>query len=250
MFKCLALVASLLLQLAFASVCTGTMQTCNALYETGEYAGAAACALVLAEEGDAAAQYMLGRLYKLSQGVPRNLAEYERWIRKAARQGHSRAQRELGLMYSVGLAVQKDNAQAAKWYRKAAEQGERDSQYLLGTLLMGGVDIPMDAKEALMWFRKAAMQEQSDAQFELGEAYLHGVVVQKDIVMAYVWYSFAASDYYNRSHDDDRDALAATMTPEQLAQAEKIQHELWLEYYAPALFNSAEYEGDLEKVEK
>ena len=42
-----------------------------------------------AETGEAAAQYSVGWCHHTGKGVERNLAEAERWYRKAAAQGHA-----------------------------------------------------------------------------------------------------------------------------------------------------------------
>ena len=46
-----------------------------------------------------------------------------------AEQGHEGAQIRLALMFRNGWGVSKDVAEAEKWYRKAAEQGDSDAQY-------------------------------------------------------------------------------------------------------------------------
>ena len=59
----------------------------------------------LAEQGDAAAQYKLGDMYRYGWGVELDFAEAVRWYRKAAEQGHAESQYEFGLFLSVGLGV-------------------------------------------------------------------------------------------------------------------------------------------------
>ena len=76
-----------------------------------------------AEQGDAEAQYHLGRAYHYGDGVPKNDVEAVRWTRKAAEQGHVKAQSNLGVAYYWGKGVPKDFVEAVKWTRKAAEQG-------------------------------------------------------------------------------------------------------------------------------
>ena len=46
-----------------------------------------------------------------------------RWYRLSTDQGNATAQYNLGLMYAIGEGVLKDEAEAVKWYRMAAEQG-------------------------------------------------------------------------------------------------------------------------------
>ena len=67
-------------------------------------------------------------------GVEENHALAVQWLRKAAEQGDARAQYFLGRMYDDGRGVSQDNAEAAKWYRKAVDQGDVDAQVYLGEL--------------------------------------------------------------------------------------------------------------------
>jgi hypothetical protein len=125
-------------------------------------------------------------------GVPQDYAEAVRWCRKAAEQGHPGAQFQLGVMYEMGLGVTQDWAEAVRWYRKAAEQGD------------------------------------AHAQFDLGVMYAHGEGVPQDYVQAHMWVSLAAS---RASGDDqrkfahERDFLAEKMTPQQVAEAQRLARE-------------------------
>lgn len=51
---------------------------------------------VLAEQGDAEAQFKLGNRYKQGKGVGKNFRQAVEWLTKAAEQGHSGAQNNLG----------------------------------------------------------------------------------------------------------------------------------------------------------
>jgi hypothetical protein len=81
-----------------------------------------------AEQGNAQAQFALGRSYYLGEGFPQNLAEAVKWFQKAAEQGDPVAQYHLAWMYAKGEGVPKNLAEAVKWDRKAAEQGDEDAQ--------------------------------------------------------------------------------------------------------------------------
>ena len=84
---------------------------------------------ILAEQGDARAQYMLGICYENGIGVAKDKTKAVRWYRKAAEQGNAEAQYSLGICYDLGIGVAKDKAEAVRWYRKAAEQGLAVAQY-------------------------------------------------------------------------------------------------------------------------
>ena len=84
-----------------------------------------------AENGDAAAQHILGYAYATGENVPQDDVEAVSWTRKAADQGLADAQFDLGLMYAKGRGVPQDDAQAVSWYRKAADQGDEAADYNL-----------------------------------------------------------------------------------------------------------------------
>jgi len=110
-----------------------------------------------AEQGNADAQYNLGRLYARGRpGVPPNSAEAVPWYRKAAEQGNADAQYDLGLMYEQGQGIPLDAAEAARWYRKAAEQGRAHAADDLAVMYDQGRGVPRDAAEAKRWRFKAA----------------------------------------------------------------------------------------------
>ncbi len=61
-------------------------------YQRGDYAAAYREWLPLAEEGDVEAQFNLGILYDLGQGVAQNKMMAAAWYRKSAEQGFAAAQ--------------------------------------------------------------------------------------------------------------------------------------------------------------
>ncbi len=85
-----------------------------------------------AEQGNASAQFNLGRMYSNGEGVPQDDAEAVRWYRRAAEQGHVDAQFVLGVMYGIGRGVPQDETEAVWWYRLAADQGFALAQSNLG----------------------------------------------------------------------------------------------------------------------
>jgi TPR repeat protein len=78
----------------------------------------------LAEEGNAEAQYKLGRMNEEGLvGATEDYREAAKWFLKAAEKGHAQAQYKMGIMYTLGKGVYKDRVEAAKWFGKAAQQG-------------------------------------------------------------------------------------------------------------------------------
>jgi uncharacterized protein len=67
-----------------------------------------------AEQGDAEAQYELGKMYYNAKGVKIDHVEAIKWYLKAAEQGYVDAQYELGFCYELGFGVTKDEREALR----------------------------------------------------------------------------------------------------------------------------------------
>jgi uncharacterized protein len=133
-----------------------SVDTANAAFQKGDYAGALAAVRPLAEEGNARAQSLLGTMYYRGRGVGTDDREAAAWFRRAADQGDAAAQFYLGGMYSEGRGVPQDFNESTKWYRRAAEQGDGQAQYNLGLAYARGEGITQDLVKAHMWFNLAA----------------------------------------------------------------------------------------------
>jgi len=147
---------------------------------------------VLAESGDAKAQWYLGQLYENGEGVQINYSEALKWYRKSADQGNYHGQLKLGLMYHNGRGVPQNYEEAANWFRKVAAQGEFIGQFMLGQIYFFGRGVPQDYSEAFRWYRKSAGQGFADAQCALGAMYCMGWGVLKNYEEAAIWFRKAA----------------------------------------------------------
>jgi hypothetical protein len=128
-----------------------------AAYEAGNYYGALREFQPLAQVGLASAQYHLGLMYSIGQGVTQDYAEAAKWYRLAAERGNAAAQFTLGSSYDEGLGgVLQDYTEAAKWFSKAAEQGETRAQYRLGLMYELGNGVAQDDVIAYMWLNIGA----------------------------------------------------------------------------------------------
>ena len=111
-----------------------------------------------------------------------------------AQRGHADAQHLLGLMYYMGRGVPRDYRQAMLWHRRAAEQGKADAQYVVGAMYYTGNAVPQDQQQAVAWFRKAAEQGHAEAQHALALMYRYHVAgVPQDKVIAYMLWNLAAA---------------------------------------------------------
>ena len=178
-----------------------------------------------ADRGNDFAQAALGYMYYYGEGVPKNLVAAARWYRKAANQGNDFAQAALGYMYQKGEGVPKDLVAAARWYRKAADQGNEVAQFKLGYMYYYGEGVPKNLAAAARWFRKAADQGNEVAQGMLGDMYYYGEGVPKDYLLSYAWSSLAAAQGQKYAKDI-RDSLEKIMTPNQIAEAQRISRRI------------------------
>ncbi len=148
--------------------------------------------------------------------------------RPLAEQGLADAQNILGVMYGKGQGVPQDDAEAVKWYRLAAEQGDAQAQFNLGFRYSKGRGVPQNDAEAVKWWRLAAEQSYAAAQYSLGLMYAKGQGGLRDDVLAHMWFDLAASWFSAPEAEErdqavkDRDFVASKMTPEQIAEAQKL----------------------------
>ncbi|MFO1435616.1 MAG: tetratricopeptide repeat protein [Gammaproteobacteria bacterium] len=126
---------------------------------------------MLAERGDAQAQFAMGMLYNKGEGVEKNDATAVQWYTRSAEAGFARAQLNLAVMYENGEGVAKDRNVARQWLREAATQGNAD---------------------ALTRLQKQAEENDVDTQFDLAGICAVGNGIDKDEAMARKWYERAA----------------------------------------------------------
>ncbi len=136
--------------------CPADWEAGKRAYEDGDYASAAKELAPLAEKGNAEAQALLGLMYALGRGFPRDSGRAFRWYKAAADQGNADGEFHLGVMYLYGAGAHKDTAQGLKWLKLSADQGQPDSYLTLGMAYMNVKDAPRDVVQADMWLRLAA----------------------------------------------------------------------------------------------
>jgi uncharacterized protein len=164
------LTASIMLVVAAGAAVAGKLEDAKAAFNRRDYTTGLRLLRPLAEQGDAAAQFVFGLLYYTGQGVPKTLVEAVGWFSKAAEQGDAGAQVMLGTMYRDGQGLPQNYTEAAKWYRKAAEQGDDNAEQELGVMYARGQGVPKNMAEAVKWWRKAASQGNTVAERNLEQA--------------------------------------------------------------------------------
>ena len=139
-----------------------------------------------------------------------------------AEDGNAQAQLVLALMHHNGWGVAQDYAEAAKWYGLAAEQGNAQAQFELGSLFHDGQAVPQSDAQMAKWHLLAGGQGYGPALDTLGYMYTYAEGVPQDYVMAYMWYSLAVVREGDASAAESRDRLSGKMTPDQIAEAERL----------------------------
>jgi len=120
----------------FLSACGGSseadkekavLKAAQAAYYQGDYATAANGFQILADRGNARAQFFLGEMYLNGNGMKRDYAQALKWARAAAEQGSAEAQYTLGGMYELAQGVPQDYVQAHVWYSLSASSGDEQA---------------------------------------------------------------------------------------------------------------------------
>lgn len=118
-----------------------------------------------------------------------------------------------------------DYGKAAKLYSPLATGGNSEAQYNLGMMYRAGRGVPRDFKEARKWYLLAAEQGHPLAQFNLGWMYAGGKGVPQNYVQSHMWFNIAIANADSEARKEfivDRDALAASMTAAQIANAQEL----------------------------
>ena len=153
-----------------------------------------------AELGDTDAQFRIGHMYSIGQGVPELEDESVKWFSIAANKGHAEAQFGLGIHY---FHSKEDGHYdlAFKWLNEAYGRGITDAAYLLGQCFVYGYGTPKDPEKGISVLEVAAdntpeftefPEDMYDAALLIAELYDDGDLVQANEAKAVEWYRRAA----------------------------------------------------------
>ncbi|HRE22034.1 MAG TPA: tetratricopeptide repeat protein [Rhabdaerophilum sp.] len=160
-----------------------------------------------AREGNVAAQWKLGRMYKDGDGVGRDdLKAYQNFsqiVRLRADENpdspHARMVAQafvaLGGYHLTGIAnsrVKRNPARAVEMFHYAASYyNDADAQYHLGRVLADGLAGTTDLQQAARWFNLAAEQGHRYAQARLGQMLFNGEGVPRQAPRGLMWMQVA-----------------------------------------------------------
>ncbi|CAO3613785.1 unnamed protein product [Mucor hiemalis] len=137
-----------------------------------------------ADGGSTDAEFFIGKMYQLGDGVALDSKQAFHWFFKAANNGHVEAKYQVGLYYEDGAI--KDKELAFIWFKEAAEGGHEAAQLKLGNWYSD----TMDYANAFYWLKQAATNN-DEAMLLIGEMYLNGSGVACDENEALRWFQKA-----------------------------------------------------------
>ena len=160
-----------------------------------------------AEDGHAAAQWKLGKMFADGVGVERNdLRAFDYFSRIANQHAEdspgapqanivANAFVALGRYYATGIAnsnIKRDPERAREMLSYAASYfGSAEAQYSLARMYLDGKGIQRDVKYGVRWLGLAAHKGQHEAQALLGQMLFNGDHLQRQAARGLMWLTLA-----------------------------------------------------------
>ena len=91
-------------------------------------------------------------------GIKEDYSKAIKYFLAAAEKGHKEAQFWLGYMYVMGQGVQKNDTEAVKWWEKSASQGLALAQFWLAHKYAKGEGVKKDEQKAIKLWRQASKE--------------------------------------------------------------------------------------------
>ncbi|MET1533356.1 tetratricopeptide repeat protein [Burkholderia sola] len=121
------------------------------------------------------AQLALGKALLLGSGdLPKDYARARTLLGAAASDGDPAAAYYLGLIYRSGYGIAADPVQAAHWFDIASRADVPAADFMLANAYRDGSGVPRDDARALALYRRAAEHELPEAVQTLAMAYRNG----------------------------------------------------------------------------
>ena len=147
-----------------------------------------------AERNVVFAQYELGRLYTLGEGLPLDKHQTVAWWGRASAQHDLRATLALARLLLDDASGQRDPVRALELLNQAVAQKSGAAMLLLGDVAAAGTAGTRDDRAARAWWRRAVREAQvGSACVRLGDAYASGQGVKPDPAIAATYYVMARS---------------------------------------------------------
>jgi uncharacterized protein len=224
-------------------------------YADGNYGRALKYFRRESEEGNVVADWYLGHMYRLGQGVTADASVAYSYYSRVAEsydpeesnkkrlrivvdsQIHLADYRRLGIP-SAGIAADPDTA-ARTYLRIASTYGHPAAQFALGQMNILGEGVKANPQQGLKWLTAAARKRHPAAQAYLGDIYWSGRFVKKNETRALMWYILAMEtakqeenpEITNRYHE-----IVSALDEDTRLEAE-ARARVWSEQYPASLAN-------------
>lgn len=113
-------------------------------------------------------------------------------MEELAREGDAYAQYLMGKLWRDGPLLIPDAVNAWYWFEQAAHQDHAAAQYALAKLYFSDDVEVHDAQRGMYWLESAAINGSHHAAYRLGKEYLKGRFVKKDMEKAVECFTWAA----------------------------------------------------------
>lgn len=187
---------------------TDDLKRARSAYMDGNYAQAAAYFRKLSEDGNMVADWYLGNMFRLGQGVPVDQATaYSYYSRVAENYDPEEpdinrlriavdAQLRVADYLRTGIRSARlaanPQSSARTYLRVATSYGHPRALYALGTMSIEGEGMAKNPAQGLKWLNAAVRKHSPDAAAYLAELYKAGKIVHQDDTRALMWYIIAA----------------------------------------------------------
>ena len=134
---------------------TTALSAARAHFKAGELDKAFDRSITLADEGDAHALHLVGRIHL--QPRYRNFDPHEsaRLLKLAAEKAYAPAQHDLAELMRRGLGLPRDALLAFRWHLQAAEQRYRMSELAIADMYARGEGVAANQQQASVWRTRA-----------------------------------------------------------------------------------------------
>lgn len=179
--------------------------------------------LVMAQAGDAEAQYNVGMFLNNGIGTDKDFKQAFVWFESAAQAGHALAAYKAGcyLDGQWGPIVPLDKDKALAFKLEAAKRGYSLAQNDVGNMYMQS-QMPAQARD---WWLAAARQGVVMALYNLSVSYLQGQDEPPDPVRGYAYFKLSkllSEQRINTQAQASLDHIRQSMTEDQIKVAEKM----------------------------
>ena len=152
------------------------------------------------------AEYAIGEMYALGEGVKQSYEKALQWYVLAASQKYNVTRRDaehaLGELYEQGLGAAQDYRVASVWYQRAADHGSADAGLKVADLYERGLGVPQSDRLAMYSYFRVATRNDLDgdstverwrARERLFAIFERGTGVPRNDGAALQWYRENAS---------------------------------------------------------